>query len=291
MSSFNISLTPAQFEFTAQPGATITQAYEITNNSDNTIFLSSSIESWLPSGIEGNVTYSNVVSDPKVIFSLNNADLSLGQGFNLQPQEKRQLVLKIKVDPQSELKDYYYTFFINQTSVGTLEGQQNSTQASGKIGSHVLLSVSNSEQQPAKAEIKNFKVFPKIKDVFLTPINFQAEISNNTDYFFKTDGQITINKNDLKINEIKLMPSNVLSHHSRSITCTDNTVCTLNPPLWPGSYTATLSLDPSISSKSVTISFFVFPFSLIGLLGIIFILFWVFKTHPSVRAIHESPLQ
>lgn len=288
MSSFNISLTPAQFEFTAQPGATITQAYEITNNSDNTIFLSSSVEPWIPSGIDGNVSYAHIIANPKIIFSLNNADLNLGQGFNLKPQEKRQLVLKIKVDPQSELKDYYYTFFINQTSVGTLEGQQNSTQASGKIGSHVLLSVSNSEQQSVKAEIKNFKVFPKIKDIFLTPINFQAEINNNTDYFFKTDGQITINKNDLKTNEIRLMPSNILAHHSRSISCIANSTdpkapptsvnCTLNPPLWPGSYTATLTLDPSINSKPVTVSFFVFPFSLIGLIGIIFIIFWVFNT-------------
>lgn len=270
MSSFDLTISPAQIEFVAKPGATITQAYTITNNSANTLLLSTEMLPWQPSGNDGNVSYQNLVASPNILFSLNNADIKLGQTFNLAPNSKQQLVLKIAATPQASLEDYYYTFFITQQNQNSdLNTNSSGTQTIGKIGSHILLTLSNSENPSSQAKTSKFIVLPKIKDTFFTPLTFKAEIKNNSKNFFKAKGTITINKNDLKIKQLELNDSNVLAHNSRSIICKDQTDCTFSPPFWPGHYTATLALDPSLNATPITISFFVFPFSLIAILIVI----------------------
>lgn len=277
---FNLSLSPPQIEFVLKPGITLTQAYQVTNNSDNPITLNTEVLPFLPQGDTGSVSYSSLLANPNIAFSLNNANLKLGQPFTLQPQESRQLVLKIKTSSDTELSDYYSTFFVYQ-STDLPANDSNISQSIGKIGSHILLSVSNSESPKISSQIKKFTISPTIKDVFFTPLTFSVNIKNNTNYFFKSYGKISISKNQKIIKQLNLEPQNVLANHQRSLICENQTNCTLTPPLWPGKYVASLELDPSLNAPSVSFSFWVLPLSpivfIILSLSLVYSLRWLKK--------------
>lgn len=277
---FNLSLSPPQIEFVLKPGITLTQAYQVTNNSDNPITLNTEVLPFLPQGDTGSVSYSSLLANPNIAFSLNNANLKLGQPFTLQPQESRQLVLKIKTSSDTELSDYYSTFFVYQ-STDLPANDSNISQSIGKIGSHILLSVSNSESPKISSQIKKFTISPTIKDVFFTPLTFSVNIKNNTNYFFKSYGKISISKNQKIIKQLNLEPQNVLANHQRSLICENQTNCTLTPPLWPGKYVASLELDPSLNTPPASFSFWVLPLSpivfIILSLSLVYSLRWLKK--------------
>lgn len=269
MANFNLSIHPAQIEYIVEPGRTIIQAYEIKNESGNPLILTTSIEAWTPKNADGSVSYNNITLNPDVEFSLTNSDIKLGDSFVLQPNSNKQLVLKIKASPNSFPADTYATFFITENP-GQIPGESQS-QAIIKIGSHILLTTSPTDQIDFKAQIINFKTLPKIKDIFLNKITFSAEIKNPTDFFFKTNGTIAITKNNLDIKKIDLAPLNVLSHGNRQIQClyqtatpsANSTDCSLSPPFWPGQYKATLTLSNNDQNFSQSILFFVFPYTFI----------------------------
>jgi hypothetical protein len=274
MPNFNLTFSPAQIEFVLKPGITIIQAYDITNNSDSSIILNTEVLPWIPSGTNGSVNYNQAANNPNIEFSLNNANLQLGQPFTLAANSKQQLVLKIKTNSNINLSDNYYTFFVFQDQNTTATSKDNFSQASGKIGSHLLLTISDTENPKVTSEIQSFSISPKIKDIFFQPIIFKGKIKNNSDFFFKTNGKITIIKNDQIIKELELNSDNVLNHHSRDISCTDQTTCKINPPFWPGHYKITVTLDSSLNAKSYETSFYVWPISplllIVLVIGIIF---------------------
>jgi len=278
---FNLSISPAQIDIVTKPGSSLTQAYQITNNSDQTLFLTTSIKPWLPTDATGSLTYQNVSENPHLRFSLSNSDLSLGQNLKLSPRESRQLVLKIKSDLTTPLADSYYTFFISQSPSATLNQQNPITQA--KIGSHILISTSDKEVSETTSSISRFAITPRFKDSFFSHLNFSAQVNNLSNHYFLTQGQLTISKNNQDIKKFDLFPHHVLAHHSRQMACTlyfdqqklppQAATCTLKAPLWPGLYTATISLENS----SQSLSFYVFPYSFFAFLFTLAILFFAFK--------------
>ena len=265
MSSLNLTLSPAQTELIARPGITITQAYTVTNNSDSSVILSTNVAPWSPLGSDGSVSYENVSPNPDFEFTLANSDLKLGQSFILKPQDSRQLVLKIKSAPNTNLSDAYFSFFVIQDLSNSLNPDSTQSSTSGRLGSHILISTSNAENVTSQSSLSEFRALPKFKDIFYPVIRFEALANNKSDYFYKTIGKLTISKNNLQIKEYDLFPHNVLTNSSRQIECLTNNEpipCTLNPPLWPGAYTATITLDPILQSPSASITFFIFPWSL-----------------------------
>lgn len=268
---FNLSLTPPQIEFVLKPGVTLTQAYQVTNESDQKVTLNTQVLPFLPSGGDGSVTYNNLVANPNIVFSLSNADLKLGQPFTLQSKESKQIVLKITASSQTSLSDYYSTFFVYQSPDKSANGTTIS-QTSGQIGSHILLSVATNENPKTEGIVQKFSLTPKIKDVFFTPIRFSGQIQNNSNYFFKTSGKITISKNQQTIKELKLDSQNILANYYRQFSCDNQQVCTFSPPLWPGKYTATLEFEPNLNIPSSSVSFIVMPISPILLIGIILLI-------------------
>ena len=274
MPNFNLTLSPAQIEFVLKPGVTIIQAYDVINDSGSSIILNTEVLPWIPSGTNGSVNYNQAVNNSNIEFSLNNSNIQLGQPFTLAANSKQQLVLKIKTNSNIDLSDNYYTFFVFQDQNITATSKDNFSQASGKIGSHILLTVSDTENPKVTSEIQSFSISPKIKDIFFNPITFKGKIKNNSDFFFKTNGKITITKNDKIIKELELNSDNVLNHHSRDISCTDQNTCQINPPFWPGHYKVTATLDSSLNAKSYETSFYIWPISPLLLvvlaIGIIF---------------------
>lgn len=265
---FNLTLSPPQIEFIVKPGGGFTQAYDVVNNSPDTLFLKTSVEPFVPSGTNGAVSYDNALNNPNLVFSLANADIQMGQTFKLAPNSKQQLVLKVKTAADYQ-GDAYYTFFVTQDPNSTAS---DSPAATARLGSHLLLSLSPHPQTTISATVSQFSTTPFFKDVFFTPITFNAITDNTGNFYFKTKGTITITKNGLPFKTINLYPHNVLAHHSRQISCfsPESSVqnqesnipvpCTLQPPFWPGVYTATISIDGSQPSASSTIQFFVFPY-------------------------------
>lgn len=272
MANFNLTLSPSQIEFVLKPNASIIQAYDVVNNSESNITLNTEILPWIPSGTDGSVNYNQATANPDIEFSLANADLKIGQPFVVAPKSKQQIVLKIKTNSNTVLSDNYYTFFIFQNQNDISENGTFSA-ATGKIGSHLLLTVSDTENPKIEAEIQSFSISPKIKDIFLKPIKLEGKVKNNSNFFFKTDGKITITKNEKIIKEFELNNDNVLNHHARNISC-KNTSCFLNPPLWPGHYSVKVKLNESLNAKEYNTSFYVFPISpilfLLLIIGIVF---------------------
>lgn len=263
MPSLDLTLKPAQLEFVAKPGASFTQAYQVTNNSSSPVVVSTSVEPWLPAGPDGSVTYQNVLSNPDFEFSLNNADLKLGQSFLLRAGESRQLVLKVKSSATTPQHDYYFTFFLTQDLTSSLDSDSNFTSAAGRLGSHLLISTSNTESPVSEAKITNFSASSHLVDTFFPHLQFTGQITNSSVYFFKPVGQLSLSKNGLLVQKMTIFPNNVLASSSRSFFCqSDNqpVVCTFSPPFWPGLYQATVTLDSP--SASATTTFFVFPFSI-----------------------------
>lgn len=264
----NLTFSPPILEIIAKPGATITQAYEITNNSNEQVSLNPSVIPFTPKGIDGGVTYDNLSQNPNVEFNIQNTDLGLNQTFVLKPKETKQIVLKIKTLSNIPQSDSYYTFFLTQTDSGI---QTNTTQTTnlGRIGSHILLSTSDSQNQEVSASVTRLTTSPQIKDVFFTPIRISAQVDNLTDHYFKTDGKVTIFKNGNLVKEWKLYPQNVLASHSRSIQCADNDLkpvdCTLPSPLWPGAYSVQIESNTATTSTV----FFVWPLSPILILAFV----------------------
>lgn len=266
--SLNLSIKPSVLEIVARPGASFTQAYTIINNSDQPAKLNTSVLPFIPQGNNGEVTYEQAPPNSNIEFSLLNADLSLGQDFVLKPGEKKQLVLKIRTESNIPQNDSYYTFFINQT---------NSDTSQGRLGAHILLASSDTENPEISASISHLQITPTLRDTFLTPLNFSAQINNQGSHYFKTDGTIAIVKNGTPQKEFKIFPQNVLAGYSRQLTCADdqwNVVpCQLKPPFWPGAYT--ISINSNGVSTSTT--FFIFPVSIMGLALVVILIFWLLK--------------
>ena len=273
MSNFNLTLSPAQIEYVLKPGVSLIQTYTVTNNSNTQIRLSTEILPWIPSGTDGSINYSQATNNPNIDFSLANADLKIGETFILNPNSSKQLILKIKTSSNLTYLDSYYTLFISQEKINTTPRDTFSS-ATGKIGSHILLTTSDTENPKVEAQIQDFKISPKIKDVFLRPITFEGKIKNNSQFFFKSDGKIIISKNDKVIKELILNQDNVLNYHSRNFSCNQEYLCQINPPLWPGHYQVSLILNENLNAKNYETSFFVLPitpFLLILLLSLLLI--------------------
>jgi hypothetical protein len=275
----NLTLKPAQLEMVAKPGVSFTQAYQVTNNSDSSLVVNTSVLPWLPIGSDGSLTYDHVPLNPDFSFSLANADLQLGQSFLLEPKESRQLVLKVKSNSSSPLTDNYFTFFVSQNLTDTLNSEGNYSAATGRLGSHLLISTSTTESPSTSASISKIAVSPKLKDIFFSHLQIKALVQNRSNYFFKTAGKLTITKNNLLIKELDLFPQNVLAGSSRSVSCSSDNLpvpCTLNPPFWPGKYTATLTLDTSQAAAAASTSFYIFPYSFLLLIFLFVSLFLSF---------------
>lgn len=255
---FNTTIKPAQLEIVARPGVTLTQAYTVTNNSDSPSILSSSVLPWHPEGTSGSVSYDNPPPLSHFEFSLANSDLRLGQSFILRPKETRQLVLKIKSNTSTPLGDGYFTFFINQDLSSQLSSDISGGQSLGRIGSHILISTSTTQDPPTALKVKQINISPKVVDIFFPQIHIGGLISNQSDFFTKTVGKLTVSHRSQVVTETDIFPHNVLAHSDRSFNCQSNnlpTPCILHPPFWPGVYT--------VSLEGVSTQFYVFPFSLI----------------------------
>ena len=268
MAAIDLTIKPAQTEIVLnQNTSAYTQAYDIINNSSEAIRLFPSVETWIPSDSQGSVVYSSSLTNNDFSFSLVNSDLRLGQDFILAAHQKKQLVLRVSAN-SPDSTDGYYTFFVNQKPINdSISSQQNL----GRLGSHILIS-SNVEGAPRSLEVKNFTLSPQIKDIF-QKINISGEVYNPDIHYQAINGRIVISKNNQELFEQHLFPYTILAKNYRTLTCLDSSQepspCSLPVPLWPGYYQGKIILNNS-STPSLTFSFFIFPYSIVIFIIIVF---------------------
>ncbi|KKQ31471.1 MAG: hypothetical protein US85_C0015G0024 [Candidatus Shapirobacteria bacterium GW2011_GWF1_38_23] len=283
MSQFSLTLKPAQIEIILLPNSLYVQAYEITNNSSETLLLSCSVSSWIPADNLGTVTYPNTSESP-LNFSLSNSDLKLSQEFLLNPGQKKQLVLKI-TNPTSTDTDHYSTFFITQKPLNSVLGEHQNL---AKIGSHILVSTTNQSVFSSNLQVHQFTLKPIIKDIF-TPIKINGEIINKGEHYSQINGQITVYKGGQLYWQQNLFPYTVTAQNSRLLQCLNSqneaSTCQLKVPLWPGTYQGVINLVGNSSKYEYSFQFFVFPYSIIISIMFLFsLLFFLLRNKQSVSS-------
>lgn len=277
----NITLSPAQTELIAKPGTTLTQAYNITNNTASPQYLSTEVLPWQPDGSDGSVVYDQVPLNQYLNFSLANSDLRLGQSFVLKPNETRQLVLKIKSNSSIPQSDAYLTFFVVQNP-GVIQSNLSGTATSARLGSHILLSYSSVADPKQELDIVKWTASPRLVDTFFPQIRLDGVVHNSGDFYTKSIGKITLTKGNQTLEAADIFPHNVLSGTDRNISCLKDNLpipCTLHPPYWPGMYSASVSLN----GTSASVTFFAFPFSLLLLISILAGLYFFSRRRPKTR--------
>lgn len=272
--SFSLSIAPAQWELVIKPGKSYTKAYNLTNSGQQDLYLTTSIVPFIADQDSGDIIYNP--DTPTIVapqFSLQNADLKLGERFVIPAGKKRQLVLKITIPENTPLQDYYYTFFIESQPSTPEVSFGTSGVFAGKIGSHLLLSVSDTAEPDFLIKISSFKAIPKIADQSQEVI-FKIKTFNAGNFFSKVGGEIKIiNMFKKQVKALALKPKNVLAQAARELKCETGN-CSF-ATLWPGIYQAYLTID---DQKAKT-TFVVLPLKL-TLILIILILLYFFAKKP-----------
>lgn len=289
--TLSLSIWPPLLEVTLQPGKSITQVYKLANNGQADLVITSSILPFKPEGEDGNIKLTNEASPALEWFSFQNANLDLGQSFSLPAGKEQEAVLRIKAPLEAQEKDYYFTLLFS-TNPDLNRGQfQPQSQAQAKIGSNILLTVSQSGQSQKKAQIIEFSLknglLPKsskwqIIDSFNKP-EFILRIKNTGQSLFKPMGSITTNWLGRKY-ILDLLPDNILIDSVRQAGCKNPQkenlfICQLDSKFSLGYYHTRVEfdLDKPGSQYSKDLYFFAIPLKLILTTIIIISLVFVLK--------------
>jgi len=294
--SLGLSLYPPLLEVMIKPGKTITQVYQLNNQGENDLVMTSKILVFEPADELGNV---RIKTDSPLVmsdwFSFQNTDLNLGDNFVLKIGQEQQVVLKIKV-PENALEDDYYLTLLFE-SLPELTLNQGNTQNKIQIGANLLLTISTTGEPPRKAEIAEFKIknaWFKIGswqfiDSFVNPLII-LRVKNIGRSLFKPMGTINVSGWTGGKYLLELLPENILTNSLRQSQCfsTDQNQpfpCQLETNwknkflIGPYQVKVTFGLDKISEDYQQTLHFFAFPFTLIVTLLFIILVFYLIKKY------------
>jgi len=327
----SLGIWPPLLEVTIQPGKSITQVYKLRNTGETDLALTSKIVPFKPEGEMGNITFTSEVRNPPTgglgsppqaggntsevdwwnWFSFLNADLSLSQKFFLPAGREQEVVLKIKVPKEAPEADYYFTLLF-ETLPGVFLPSGSGGQIEAKIGSNILLTVSQTGEPKKQIEIKEFSIRnPQfvirnliIIDSFTQP-QFIVRLQNTGNSFFKPIGSITTTGWFNQRWVLDLLPENVLVDSIRQIRCQKSTFqptneqetsaekplilpspCQLETKFLLGKYTSRLELglDEASSEYQNQIVFWALPLKLgAGIIVALILLITIAAKLPSLR--------
>ncbi len=294
--SLGLSIYPPLLEVMIKPGKTITQVYQLNNQGENDLVITSKILVFEPADELGNV---RIKTDASLAmsdwFSFQNTDLNLGDNFVLKIGQEQQVVLKIKV-PENALEDDYYLTLLFE-SLPELTLNQGNTQNKIQIGANLLLTISTTGEPPRKAEIAEFKIknaWFKIGswqfiDSFINPLII-LRVKNIGRSLFKPMGTINVSGWTGGKYLLELLPENILTNSLRQSQCfsTDQnqpSPCQLETNwknkflIGPYQVKVTFGLDKISEDYQQTLHFFAFPFTLIVTLLFIILVFYLIKKY------------
>ncbi len=212
--TISLSVTPPIVEVMIAPGKSIKQTFTISNDGGNTLIFPK-IVYFTPSDNAGNVDLTEDLAPEWVKYDK--------APFNLKSGQKHDF--KISIDPPEDTEEIdHFLTLIFESDVPTDILGQSSALFTSQIGSNILLTISKDGNPKKSASIVKFSA-PKVIDSSFGKINYQLELKNNGNSYWKPNGKIIVNDTQLK-----LAPQNILSGFSRKVMCIkDETLIECSP--------------------------------------------------------------
>jgi len=220
-----LSITPPHLEAVIKPGKSILIAYTIQNFGDP-VTLKTNVFPIISKGNKGGIEIKEEFEGP-IRFSLDNSNLSIGQAYFLNSRAKQQLLLRIRIPEGAPEGDYYYSLISETVPNPALEGSSTS-RAKGRIGTNILITVTNSGRIDVKGRIAILDVFSRYKlDIFgkkyrifdsgdVIPVVLIAE--NKGKNLIKPNGDIVLRGNFGEKAVYNIIPQSILSESQRQLS-------------------------------------------------------------------------
>jgi len=296
----SLSIWPPLLEVTIQPGKSITQVYKLKNTGETDLALTSKIIPFKPEGEKGdvNLEFGTWKLEFSSWFSFQNANLALGEKFLLPAGQEQEVVLKIKI-PENTPESDYYTTLLFETIPDVFLGQSGG-QIEAKIGSNILLTVSQTGEPLKQARIEQFSLANfqfsifnfQFIDSFSQP-KFTVRLKNTGQAFFKPLGSISTSGWFNQRWVLDLLPENILTNSIRQIQCQQAappkilpSPCELRTKFLLGKYTAKLEFgtDEASGKYQAQIVFWALPLKLgAGVLVVLILLLFIASKLPTLR--------
>jgi hypothetical protein len=222
-----LSLSPPLVELFAKPGKSVLVAYNLENLADPTI-LAAKVLPFSALGNQGAVKIKKEFEGP-IRFSLDNSDLTLNQAFFLKTKDSQQLLLRIRIPEGTPEGDYYYTLLV-ETKPTILSQGETLSSAKATIGSHILITVSQSGLVDIKGKVAVFDVFSRYQfNLFGRTLKILEStdkipvfliLENQGKNLIKPQGEITLLGNFGERAKYEILPQNILSQSERLIQAT-----------------------------------------------------------------------
>ncbi len=220
----SLAISPPLLEVLIKPGKSILIAYKVENYGDPVI-VASHVQPFEPSDNTGNIRIKDQFEGP-IRFSLENADLTLGQSSLVKTLESQQYLLRIRVPEGAPEGDYYYTF-LAQTEPPPPVAGISSPRARATIGSNILITVSETGQLDVNPKIAVFDLLTRYKVPFFgkrinifdssDPVPVVMIVENRGRNFIKPQGQILLRGNFGERATFDIVPQNILSGSQRYV--------------------------------------------------------------------------
>lgn len=223
----SLSISPPLLEVVIKPGKSILVAYTIYNLADPSV-LRATVSTFEPSDTVGNIRIKEALDGP-VRFSLDNAEFQMGEPFFVKTKDKKQLLLRIRVPEGAPEGDYYYTLLASSQPSPGGEGF-SSSQASGRIGSNILVTVTNSGRVDLKGKISTFETYTGFLFNFFgrqirifdsaDTIPVKLVVENQGKNLIKPNGDVTLTGNFGEKAVYDILQQNILAQSKRLLIAT-----------------------------------------------------------------------
>lgn len=219
----SLSINPPHLETIIKPGKSILVAYTIQNLGDPVI-IRANVLPFIPRE-NGGIVIQEEFSGP-VRFSLDNSNIQLDQPFFLDSKKSQQLLLRIRLPEGVPEEDYYYTFFVESEPPPSVEGKGPASRARARVGSNILITVTQNGLLDTKGKVTVFDVLPRFKigdlRIFDTgdKIPVVLIVRNEGKNFVQSAGKIIMKGNFGEKASYKLIPLNILAENQRVMVAT-----------------------------------------------------------------------
>lgn len=258
----SISVSPSILEIEAKKPSIPTAQITIQNRSEKDVILGITLKPFTQDGLgNGQVKYLPATEAKQKLarveskIKIYNGDTPVSK-LKLITLESKTLDLRIDVDNDFPQGDYYFTVLFSSDTSGSTSKSQVS--ASGGIGTHIILSVSNTTV-PTGAIVEFSSPF------FISrgPVPFKLLVENNSTHYAIPRGHIEV-KNILggKTSTVDILPQYLLSDSKRYLIDNSKLGLSTMQVIWPekfllGIYKATAVVKFSEGPRSENSSIYI----------------------------------
>ena len=231
-----LSISPPLLEVTIKPGRSILIAYNVGNFGDPAV-LRARVVSFSPKDQFGNIDIREELEGP-VRFSLDNADIQMEQPFLLRSKESQQILLRIRVPEGAPEGDYYYTL-LAETDPQPFQEGNTASRAQARIGSNILITVSESGRVDIKGKISIFDTLARFKFKFFgkdyrmfdsgDKVPVVLVVENSGKNVIKPDGEIVMKGPFGGKATYEILPQNILAMSQRQVSATPSAEINCDP--------------------------------------------------------------